>query len=174
PAASPPLQGVAEVVTSYPPASPAGAGPVHAVGATLPVADLGRAVDFYCKVLDFAVVDRAPGVAVVAAGDTRLGLRHAGSGAGAAPVPLNQEVGDVTAAHKALEAAGVPCAPGPVLVGSGARLQVWSAAFTDPDGHALAFTEWRPASPEDRAPDPQQVPPHRTEDDAERPERRVQ
>ncbi|GGJ74099.1 hypothetical protein GCM10010123_00040 [Pilimelia anulata] len=171
-----PVAGTAEVATSYSAARPAAAGPVHGVGATLVVRDLDRAVDFYCRVLDFAMIDRGGDTAIVAAGDTRLILRAGADG----DVPrhhvhLNLEVGDIDASHEALRAAGVRFTAPPRPISTGRRLQLWAATFRDPDGHGLALTQWRVApSAEDGAPDPQDVPPHEAEQDAQRPQRPVQ
>ncbi|GGK40872.1 hypothetical protein GCM10010124_37130 [Pilimelia terevasa] len=171
-----PLAGVADVATVHRTARPAGAGPVHGVGATLTVGDLDRAVDFYTGVLDFATIDRGPDLAILASGDTRLLLRTAaGDGAPRGAGHLNLEVGDIDASHQALRAAGVRFLAEPAVVGGGARLQLWSAPFRDPDGNGLAITQWRPAeSAEDAATDPQQVPPDESEEHPEDTQRPMQ
>ncbi|MEH1011939.1 VOC family protein [Micromonospora sp. CPCC 206060] len=129
------------------PAEPAtGSGaPISGVGITLLVTDLLRSVAFYTDTLGFLEIDGGDGNAVLASGSTRLVLREI---AEAAPinrrlVHLNLEVPDIDAAHERLRDAGVRFTYAPRVVNRGTRLELWAAAFRDPDGHGIALTQWR-------------------------------
>ncbi len=58
-------------------------------------------------------------------------------------VHLNLEVGDVIAVYENLRAKGVKFTYAPRAVNRGAKLELWAAAFRDPDGHGIALTQWR-------------------------------
>ncbi|WP_262287535.1 VOC family protein [Micromonospora sp. MA102] len=124
---------------------PAGAAsPISGVGITLLVADLDRSLGFY-RDLGFAEVDRGEGNAVLASGPTRLVLRRV---TGAAPISrrlvhVNLEVDDIQAAYERLRESGVRFTYAPRVVNRGTKLEVWAAAFRDPDGHGVALTQWR-------------------------------
>ncbi|MCI4062218.1 VOC family protein [Micromonospora sp. R77] len=120
------------------------AGPISGVGITLLVTDLDRSLDFYSD-LGFDEVDRGSGNAVLASGATRLVLREV---TGAAPISrrlvhVNLEVDDIQAAYERLRGTGVRFTYAPRVVNRGSKLEVWAAAFRDPDGHGVALTQWR-------------------------------
>ncbi|MGC5021984.1 VOC family protein [Micromonospora sp. DT47] len=125
------------------PADPAA--PFGGVGLTLLVTDLARSLDFYRDVLGFTEVDQGPGNAVLASGSTRVVLREV---TGAAPISrrlvhVNLEVDDIDAAYRRLRDSGLRFTYAPRVVNRGAKLEVWAAAFRDPDGHGIALTQWR-------------------------------
>ncbi|HYN94595.1 MAG TPA: VOC family protein, partial [Pilimelia sp.] len=141
--------GLAEVFTAYPSARPGPTGTIHGVGVTMLVTDLERSVSFYCDMLGFFEIDGGDGNAVLASGDTRLVLRTI---ADVAPVNrrvvhINLEVGDVDVTYRELRAKGVRFTYAPRPVNRGDRLELWAAAFRDPDGHGVAITQWRAKSP---------------------------
>ncbi len=120
------------------------ASPISGVGITLLVTDLDRSLDFYRK-LGFTELDRGNGNAVLTFGATRLVLRQV---TGAAPISrrlvhVNLEVDDIQAAYERLRGAGVRFTYAPRVVNRGSKLEVWAAAFRDPDGHGVALTQWR-------------------------------
>jgi catechol 2,3-dioxygenase-like lactoylglutathione lyase family enzyme len=145
-----------ELAAAYPGARPDQGGTILGVGLTLLVADLDRSVAFYRDTLGFDEVDLGDGNAVLASGDTRLVLRTVQD---VAPVNrrvmhINLEVGDVAAVYADLRERGVKFTYAPRVVNRGERLELWAAAFKDPDGHGVALTQWRrPEPPPERAPD---------------------
>ncbi|MFR9780245.1 VOC family protein [Micromonospora sp. MS34] len=125
------------------PAEMAGS-PISGVGITLLVTDLARSLDFY-RDLGFEELDRGAGNAVLASGPTRLVLREVTE---AAPISrrlvhVNLEVDDIQAAYQRLRDSGVRFTYPPRVVNRGTKLEVWAAAFKDPDGHGVALTQWR-------------------------------
>ncbi|MEU4475370.1 VOC family protein [Micromonospora sp. NPDC023888] len=121
------------------------AAPISGVGLTLLVTDLSRSLDFYRDVLGFTEVDQGAGNAVLASGTTRLVLREVTE---AAPISrrlvhVNLEVNDIEAAYERLRGSGVRFTYAPRVVNRGSKLEVWAAAFRDPDGHGIALTQWR-------------------------------
>ncbi|MEV1060937.1 VOC family protein [Micromonospora chalcea] len=126
-------------------AEPDGLGsPISGVGITLLVTDLDRSLDFY-RELGFDELDRGEGNAVLASGPTRLVLRRV---TGAAPISrrlvhVNLEVDDIQGAYERLRESGVRFTYAPRVVNRGTKLEVWAAAFRDPDGHGVALTQWR-------------------------------
>ncbi|MEU8170657.1 VOC family protein [Micromonospora sp. NPDC049004] len=135
-----------EAIFGYDGASAADpAGPISGVGLTLLVTDLSRSLAFYRDMLGFSEVDQGAGNAVLAFGTTRLVLREV---TGAAPISrrlvhVNLEVDDIEAAYGRLRDSGVRFTYAPRVVNRGSRLEVWAAAFRDPDGHGIALTQWR-------------------------------
>ncbi len=118
--------------------------PISGVGITLLVTDLDRSLDFY-RDLGFEELDRGAGNAVLSSGPTRLVLRQV---TGAAPISrrlvhVNLEVDDIQAAYERLRDSGVRFTYAPRVVNRGSKLEVWAAAFRDPDGHGVALTQWR-------------------------------
>ncbi|MEU2613582.1 VOC family protein [Micromonospora sp. NPDC007271] len=118
--------------------------PISGVGITLLVTDLDRSLDFY-RELGFTEFDRGTGNAVLTSGATRLVLRQV---TGAAPISrrlvhVNLEVDDIQAAYERLRGSGVRFTYAPRVVNRGTKLEVWAAAFKDPDGHGVALTQWR-------------------------------
>ncbi|WP_328343752.1 VOC family protein [Micromonospora sp. NBC_00421] len=121
------------------------AAPISGVGLTLLVTDLSRSLEFYRDKLGFEEFDRGTGNAVLASGATRLVLREV---TGAAPmsrrlVHVNLEVDDIEAAYRRLKDTGLRFTYAPRVVNRGTRVEVWAAAFRDPDGHGIALTQWR-------------------------------
>ncbi|KXK58373.1 glyoxalase [Micromonospora rosaria] len=121
------------------------AAPISGVGITVLVTDLTRSLDFYRDVLGFTEVDRGSGNAVLASGTTRLVLREVSE---AAPISrrlvhVNLEVNDIQAAYERLRDTGLRFTYAPRVVNRGTKLEVWAAAFRDPDGHGIALTQWR-------------------------------
>ncbi|WCN80374.1 VOC family protein [Micromonospora sp. LH3U1] len=121
------------------------AAPISGVGLTLLVTDLSRSLGFYRDVLGFSEVDQGAGNAILASGTTRLVLREV---TGAAPISrrlvhVNLEVNDIEAAYERLRESGVRFTYAPRVVNRGTKLEVWAAAFRDPDGHGIALTQWR-------------------------------
>ena len=120
------------------------ASPINGVGITLLVTDLDRSLDFY-RELGFDELDRGEGNAVLSSGPTRLVLRRV---TGAAPISrrlvhVNLEVDDIQGAYERLRDSGVRFTYAPRVVNRGTKLEVWAAAFRDPDGHGVALTQWR-------------------------------
>ncbi|WFE52252.1 VOC family protein [Micromonospora sp. WMMD1155] len=119
--------------------------PISGVGLTLLVTDLSRSLGFYRDMLGFTEVDQGAHNAVLASGTTRLVLREV---TGAAPISrrlvhVNLEVNDIEAAYERLRGSGVRFTYAPRVVNRGSKLEVWAAAFRDPDGHGIALTQWR-------------------------------
>jgi catechol 2,3-dioxygenase-like lactoylglutathione lyase family enzyme len=133
------------VITAYPSARPGPAGAIHGVGITVLVTDLERSIAFYRDMLGFFEIDSGQGSAVLASGDTRLVLRtvHDLSAEAGRLIYLNLEVGDVEAVYNELKAKGVTFVHAPRPVNRGDKLELWSATFTDPDGHNIAVSQWR-------------------------------
>ena len=118
--------------------------PISGIGITLLVTDLARSLEFY-RTLGFDELDRGTGNAVLASGPTRLVLREV---TGAAPISrrlvhVNLEVDDIQAAYQRLRSSGVRFTYAPRVINRGTKLEVWAAAFRDPDGHGIALTQWR-------------------------------
>jgi catechol 2,3-dioxygenase-like lactoylglutathione lyase family enzyme len=136
---------LADLVANPPSAQVGGSGPINGVGITLLVTDLDRSVEFYRDLLGFFEIDGGEGNAVLASGATRIVLRGIPD---VAPinrrlVHLNLEVGDVEAVYEELRSKGVRFTYAPRAVNRGAKLELWAAAFRDPDGHGIALTQWR-------------------------------
>ncbi|MEQ4303567.1 VOC family protein [Plantactinospora sp. B6F1] len=136
---------LADLTATQPPARLGESGPIAGVGITLLVADLERSIAFYRDLLGFFEIDGGEGSAVLASGATRLVLRAIRE---VAPinrrlVHLNLEVNDVTAFYEELLGKGVKFTYAPRAVNRGAKLELWAAAFRDPDGHGIALTQWR-------------------------------
>ncbi|ROT27056.1 VOC family protein [Micromonospora sp. HM5-17] len=155
PAADPTLTSDDEAILANlratpPPARLGESGPIAGVGITLLVTDLERSVSFYRDLLGFFEIDGGNGNAVLASGATRLVLRAIPE---VAPinrrlVHLNLEVNDVNATYEELVAKGVKFTYPPRAVNRGAKLELWAAAFRDPDGHGIALTQWRERDPD--------------------------
>lgn len=133
-----------DVSDAYLSATTPGARAIHGVGVTLFVANLGRSVAFYRDLLGFHQVDMTLGSAVLEAGDGRIVLRRVVE---MAPVDrrlvhLLLEVPDVQAAYDDLLLQGVEFVHRPRAVSRYEQLELWSAAFRDPDGHGIALTKW--------------------------------
>ncbi|GIF65283.1 hypothetical protein Ais01nite_33180 [Asanoa ishikariensis] len=136
----------ADLYTAYPSARPGDTGAtIHGVGLTFLVRDLGRSVAFYRDMLGFQEIDTGEHNAVLASGDTRMVLREIkdASAVNRRLVHLNLEVGDVLTVYEDLRAKGVRFTYPPRVVNRGVKLELWAAAFKDPDGHGIAITQWR-------------------------------
>ena len=136
---------VDELITAYPSARPGDTGVIHGIGLTVLVTDLQRSVEFYRDTLGFHEIDGGDSNAILASGDTRIVLREIPE---VSPITrrlvhLNLEVGDVIAVYENLRAKGVKFTYAPRAVNRGAKLELWAAAFRDPDGHGIALTQWR-------------------------------
>jgi catechol 2,3-dioxygenase-like lactoylglutathione lyase family enzyme len=134
------LKAITIVVLSLVPA-PAWAqeGPYYrpSVVVQLSVADLGKAIEWYEKVLGFKTVERRDDLKFAHV-DTnvpglQLGLGEGGTLKGTGAVIINLSVVDVAPARKLLESRGVVFS-GPTQVIPG---KVSLAAFRDPDGNQL-------------------------------------
>jgi len=117
---------------------------VRGVGVTLFVTNLARSVTFYRDTLGFIQVDEGLGSAVLESGDSRIVLRRV---ADMAPVDrrlvhLLLEVPDVQTAYDDLRSRGVTFVHRPRAVSRYEQLELWSAAFRDPDGHGIALIRW--------------------------------
>ncbi|MFC0532660.1 VOC family protein [Phytohabitans kaempferiae] len=145
PAEAAAVEGDDDGLIAYPSAHPSPSASIHGVGVTVLVTDLSRSIAFYRDMLGFYEIDGGDGNAVLASGETRLVLRVISdvSPAGPRTVHLNLEVGDITETHEELKAKGVKFTYGPRPVNKGAKLELWAAAFKDPDGHGIAITQWR-------------------------------
>ncbi|WBB49538.1 VOC family protein [Verrucosispora sp. WMMA2044] len=121
------------------------AAPISGVGITLLVTELSRSLEFYRDRLGFTEVDRGAANAVLSSGTTRLVLREV---TGAQPISrrlvhVNLDVDDIQSAYQRLRESGVRFTYPPRVVNRGSKLEVWAAAFRDPDGHGIALTQWR-------------------------------
>ncbi|MDG6108130.1 VOC family protein [Dactylosporangium aurantiacum] len=117
---------------------------VNGVSITLIVSDLERSRRFYRDTLGLTELDSGPTAAVLATGDARVVLRRV---ADMPPVDrrvvhLNLEVPDVYEAYERLREQGVDFVHRPRVVPQGEQLELCSATFRDPDGHAIALTKW--------------------------------
>lgn len=137
-----------EFITAYPRARPGQAGVINGVGITLLVTDLDRSVRFYCDMLGFIKIDGAEGNAVLTSGGTRVVLRAIRDvpPVNRRLVHLNLEVSNLDAVYEDLRSKGVRFTYAPRAVNRGERLELWAAAFRDPDGHGIALTQWRTRS----------------------------
>jgi catechol 2,3-dioxygenase-like lactoylglutathione lyase family enzyme len=109
------------------------------------VSDLDRSLRFYSEKLGFTVVYSASGSAAVEYGGARILLQHMAdfSGIDRRVGHLHIQVPDVEAAYEDLVAKGVTFSHRPKQVSRSYELELWKAAFRDPDGHGIALTEWR-------------------------------
>jgi catechol 2,3-dioxygenase-like lactoylglutathione lyase family enzyme len=136
--------GVAQFLAATPRRQPVPLSGVNGVSVTLIVSDLQRSRRFYRDTLGLAELDSSPSSAVLASGDARLVLRRV---ADMPPVDrrvvhLNLEVTDVYEAYERLRSEGVEFVHRPRVVPQGEQLELCSATFRDPDGHAIALTRW--------------------------------
>ncbi|MBQ1027916.1 VOC family protein [Micromonospora sp. C95] len=134
-----------EAIFGFDPDAADPAAPISGVGITLLVTDLSRSLEFYRDRLGFTEVDRGAANAVLSSGTTRLVLREV---TGAQPISrrlvhVNLDVDDIQPAYERLRESGVRFTYPPRVVNRGSKLEVWAAAFRDPDGHGIALTQWR-------------------------------
>lgn len=125
-----------------------GDGSVQGDGIPMLVADVDRSVAFYRDLLGFDELDSGRGNAVLASGSTRIVLRKADdlTPGNRRLTHLNLEVDDLDGVYRQLQERGVTFTYAPRVVNRGERLELWAAAFRDPDGHAVNLTEWRSRS----------------------------
>ena len=115
------------------------------IGGMLIVADLDRSLRYYSEKLGFTIVYAASGNAVVEYGAAWILLQHMAdfSGIDRRVGHLHLQVPDIEAAYSDLVAKGVAFSHRPRMVSRSDDLELWKAAFRDPDGHGIALTEWR-------------------------------
>ena len=115
------------------------------IGGMLIVSDLDRSLRFYSEKLGFTIVYAASGNAVVEYGGARILLQHMAdfSGIDRKVGHLHIQVHDLDAAYDDLTAKGVSFRYRPKMVSRSDDVELWKAAFDDPDGHGVALTEWR-------------------------------
>jgi catechol 2,3-dioxygenase-like lactoylglutathione lyase family enzyme len=137
---------VADLLAAFPSPRPSRAGRIHGVGVTLIVTDLARSIAFYRDVLGFHALDSGSSSAVLASGDTRIMLRAVGDmpRVDRRLVHLNLEVSDLDAVYAELRERGVQFIHRPRAVARGQHMELWAAAFRDPDGHGIALIRWQP------------------------------
>lgn len=118
------------------------------VGIMLFVSDLGRSLRFYRDLLEFTVADRNSSSAVLTYGGGRVVLRRVVdmSPVDRRVVHLHLDVPNVDDAYQELRDKGVEFVHRPRVMSRGQRLELWAATFRDPDGHAIALTQWRERS----------------------------
>jgi catechol 2,3-dioxygenase-like lactoylglutathione lyase family enzyme len=140
--------GEAEIAEAYLSATtpPGQRSPGRPTGArvVLYVANLGRSVAFYRDLLGFRQVDMGLGSAELESGDGRVTLSRV---LDVTPIDrrlihLLLEVPDVQAAYDELLLQGVEFVHRPRPVSRYEQLELWSAAFRDPDGHGIALIRW--------------------------------
>ncbi|WP_433080168.1 VOC family protein [Dactylosporangium sp. CA-052675] len=117
---------------------------VNGVSITLIVSDLQRSRRFYRDTLGLTELDSGETSAVLETGTARVVLRRV---ADMPPVDrrvvhLNLDVPDVYDAYERLREQGVDFVHRPRTVPQGEQLELCSATFRDPDGHAIALTRW--------------------------------
>ncbi|MFG2040707.1 VOC family protein [Dactylosporangium sp. NPDC048998] len=117
---------------------------VNGVSVTLIVSDLQRSRRFYRDTLGLTEVDSGEKSVVLETGSARVVLRRV---ADMPPVDrrvvhLNLDVPDVYEAYERLREQGVDFVHRPRVVPQGEQLELCSATFRDPDGHAIALTRW--------------------------------
>jgi catechol 2,3-dioxygenase-like lactoylglutathione lyase family enzyme len=119
-------------------------GEPQGIGVTMIVSDLDRSLRFYRDLLGFTQVERGSRSAVLDYGAGRLLLRR-GDNVSQQDTPvvhLNVAVPNVDAAYKELTAKDVTFLHQPRIANRGDRMDMWAAAFKDPDGHVITLTQW--------------------------------
>ena len=112
--------------------------------ARLTVSHLGTAVVFYRDLLGLVQEHVGDRRVVLRAGPVHLTLTAdpAHRQRGGSLIHLMLQVDDVTAAYEALRGRGVRFVHEPRRVSRADDLELWSAAFRDPDGHGIALVKW--------------------------------
>jgi len=132
------------------PRRPDAARPV--LGGMLAVSNVERSVAFYRDKVGFAVVDSAPGGAILEFHGARLLLQPGADAADAKQrrvVHLHFEVPNIDAEYAELLAAGVQFESRPKEVWRGDTGILWKVVFHDPDQHGVGLIEWRQRDPFD-------------------------
>lgn len=137
---------VHDLLAAHPSARSGPTSAIHGVGVTLIVTDLDRSIGFYRDMLGFSVVDSGLTSAVLTSGDMRVMLRRVSD---MAPVDrrlvhLNLEVDDLPAVYEELRSKGIKFLHRPRPAARGEHMELWAAAFRDPDGHGISIIQWRP------------------------------
>lgn len=127
-----------------PPEAPTKVTSANGVSVTLIVSDLSRSRSFYRDTLGLQEIDTSRSSAVLAFGDARVILRQVTD---MPPIDrrlvhLNLDVPDVQEAYDQMRERGVEFVHRPRVVQQGEHLELCSATFRDPDGHAIALTRW--------------------------------
>jgi methylmalonyl-CoA/ethylmalonyl-CoA epimerase len=107
----------------------------------IPVEDFDRSVSFYRDVLGIPFLFAAPPqMAFFMCGSVRLlvGVLPAGQKAQRGSA-IYFKIPDIQAVYASLSAKGVPFLAPPHVVNRTAKLELWLAEFTDPDGNQLAL-----------------------------------
>ncbi|WP_344614198.1 VOC family protein [Dactylosporangium salmoneum] len=117
---------------------------INGVSITLIVSDLQRSRRFYRDTLGLTELDSGDTSVVLKTGAARVVLRRV---ADMPPVDrrvvhLNLDVPDVYEAYERLREQGIDFVHRPRVVPQGEQLELCSATFRDPDGHAIALTRW--------------------------------
>ncbi len=109
------------------------------------VSDLDRSLRFYSETLGFTIVYASSANAAVEYGGSRILLQHMAdfSGIDRKVGHLHIQVPDLQAAYTELVAKGVAFRYRPKMVSRSDDVELWKAAFDDPDGHGVALAEWR-------------------------------
>jgi extradiol dioxygenase family protein len=116
-----------------------------AMGVMLIVSDLATSLSFYGELLSAQIADTTPTSAVLSYGGSRILLRQVAdmSPVDRRVVHLHIQVPDVEVAYQNLRRKGVEFVHRPRVMNRGDKLELWAATFRDPDGHAIALTQWR-------------------------------
>jgi catechol 2,3-dioxygenase-like lactoylglutathione lyase family enzyme len=109
------------------------------------VTDIDASVAFYRDVLGVPFLSQPPGqsIAYFQSGDVRIYLGIPGRPDFASKVSVYFTVDDIDAEFARLRAAGVPVTGEPHVVHRDDAVELWLAAFTDPDGHNIVLMRRR-------------------------------
>ncbi len=109
------------------------------------VTDLARSVAFYRDVLGITLLFEVPGQAMAffASGDVRLYLGVPEKPEFTSKNVLYFTVADIDAEYARLTEAGVSFMDKPHAVHRDGAMELWMAAFNDPDGHVLVLMQER-------------------------------
>lgn len=107
------------------------------------VTDLDRSVAYYRDVLGIPLLWTFPGMAFFASGEVRLYLAVPDKPEFRSKNLMYFWVADIDAEYARLTAAGVSFMDKPHVVHRDGTMELWMAAFTDPDGHILHLMQER-------------------------------
>ena len=126
--------------------TPAGATITGVRQIAMTVSDVNASVAFYREALGLPFLFAAgPTLAFLDIGGVRLMLSAPeGDFTPGKSSVLYFTVADITAAHEAMAARGVPFIDTPHFIAAMPDHDLWLCAFTDPDGHTLALMSERP------------------------------